>query len=592
MSGDVGRGAALLLAVLLGVFAPLCLAAGRADQNEQYALQEALDGFTARVDVQSAVTLADYEKTLSELARTGNICSVEMFIGKRISRDAGEPALSGRYVAGHVHTSACYAGHNHKAEGCDYHSHTSACYCGGRMTKCYKTDYSSGTCYSCGGSGQTGTSEICESCSGAGGSYKDIKCNCSNGMIYYPATCGSCGGSGVTSKGKTCKKCGGTGNVDAKKPHDYCGGTGYINSWVRCSTCKGSGTVSNVKTCSSCGGSGRTSSSISYYCCSVCQKGSTTSYGGLCGRLTCGIAKEGWQCGIEKDDNTPLCSRIIVDAEYRSQQNLPAGSLIQDIDRTILFRYLDGSMGNSLAEIDEIDKDLPLSPGMLSVNLVHNGLYMSALNHETHRFPVAVTVEEAEGPQMLGIRAESAKAEYLPGEDGEIIVRAVYEDGEEMIDPEECWDTFDSYVIGEQLVYVGFEGYVTTLMMFVKDDGTAATGGMTEDEEIHITPPAGDGVSESMHGESSGEEHNGENGEGSETEGGHERTEEIIRAAYEEMIGSEEILDLLTKQGRIDLEEGDVFSITVTVEKGDHRGFSGLFRRAKERKFTSGTVIR
>ena len=593
MSGDVGRGAALLLAVLLGVFAPLCLAAGRADQNEQYALQEALDNFTARVDVQSAVTLADYEKTLSELARTGNICSVEMFIGKRISRDAGEHALSGRFVAGHVHTSDCYAGHNHKAEGCSYHSHTSACYCSGRMTKCYKTDYSSGTCYSCGGSGQTGTSEICESCAGAGGSYKDIKCNCSNGMIYYPATCGSCGGSGVTSKGKTCKKCGGTGNVDAKKPHDYCGGTGYINSWVRCSTCKGSGTVSNVKTCSSCGGSGRTSSSVSYYCCSVCQKGSTTSYGGLCGRMTCGIAKDGWQCGIEKDDNTPLCSRIIVDAEYLSQQTLPAGSSLQDIDRTILFTYLDGSRGNCAAEIDDINLDQQLSPGEFSVNLAHTGLYMSAHNNETHRFPIAVKVEEAVGPQMLGIRAESARTEYLPGEAGEIIVYAVYEDCEEMIDPEECWDTFDSYVIGEQLVYVGFEGYITSLMMLVKDDGTAESGDPAEEEEIHITPPAErDGDHESMTGDGVGEDHNGESGDSQETAGHHERIEESIRASYEEMLGSEEILDLLAKQGRIDLEEGDVFSITITVEKEDHRGFSGLFRRAKDRKYTSGTVIR
>lgn len=592
MSGDVGRGAALLLAVLLGVFAPLCLAAGRADHNEQYALQEALDDFTAKVDVQGAVTLADYEATLAELARTGSICSVEMFIGKRISSEAHGQVLQGRYVAGHVHTSACYAGHNHKAEGCAYHSHSSACYCSGRMTKCYKTDYSSGTCYSCGGSGQTGTSETCSSCSGAGGSYKDIKCNCSNGMIYYPATCGSCGGSGVTSKGKTCKKCGGTGNVDAKKPHDYCGGTGYINSWVRCSTCKGSGTVSDVKTCSSCGGSGRTSSSVSYYCCSVCGKGSTTSYGGACGKRTCTIEKDGWQCGVDKDDNVPQCSRIIVDAEYSSQQQLPAGSLISDIDRSIVFEYMDGSCGICIGEINEFSPDEPLAAGEFSVSLVHEGLYMNANNHETRRFPIAVTVEEAAGPQMIGIRAESGRDEYMPGEVGEIIVYAVYEDGEEAVDSDECWDTFDSYVIGEQLVYVGFEGYVTTLVMYVRTDETTEESIPADYEDIHIAPSVTEGGSEIPADEGNGQGDSNESGNESEIGNCPEHKEEIIRANYEEMLGSEEILDLLTKQGRIDLEEGDVFSITITVEKENHRGFSGLFRRTKERKYTSGTVIR
>ena len=586
MSGDVGRGAALLLAVLLGVFAPLCLAAGRADRNEQYALQEALDDFTAKVDVQSAVTLADYEKTLAELARTGSICSVEMFIGKRFSKEAGVQTLQGSYMAGHVHTSDCYAGHNHKAEGCAYHSHSSACYCGGRMTRCYKTDYSSRTCYSCGGSGQTGTSETCSSCSGAGGSYKDIKCNCSNGMIYYPATCGSCGGSGVTSKGKTCKKCGGTGNVDAKKAHDYCGGTGYINSWVRCSECKGSGTISNIKTCSSCGGSGSVSSSVSYYCCSVCGKGSTTSYGGPCGKKICGIEKDGWQCGIEKDDNNPLCSRIIVDAEYKSQQLLTAGDFMSDIDRTIVFKYLDGSSGNCIAGLDGSDPDEPLTAGMFRTNLVYTGLFLNAHNNEERRFPVEVTVGEAAVSQILGIRAVSLKPEYQSGEAGEIIVYAVYEDREEIVDPDECWDTFDSRTIGEQLVYVGYEGYVTTLTMYVRSDGATVTAIPTDYEEVHITPSA------DQTDEAGGQEQSGGNEDVPENGNTDERTEEIIRAAYEEMLGSEEILDLLAKQGRIDLEEGDVFSITITVEKADHRGFSGLFRRAKERKYTSGTVIR
>ena len=76
MSGDVGRGAALLLAVLLGVFAPLCLSAGRAGQNRQYALQEAVDDLTAKVEAHGAITLSDYESMLAAVAGTGTVCSV------------------------------------------------------------------------------------------------------------------------------------------------------------------------------------------------------------------------------------------------------------------------------------------------------------------------------------------------------------------------------------------------------------------------------------------------------------------------------------------------------------------------------------
>jgi hypothetical protein len=589
MSGDIGRGAALLLAVLLGVFAPLSLAAGRADQNMRYALQEAVDEFTAKVDVKKAVTIADYEEMLADIARTGVVCSVDMYMGKRISREEGACLTTGRFVAGHVHTRNCYAGHNHRAEGCSYHSHSSECYCGGRMTKCYKTDYSSGTCYSCGGSGQTGTTETCSSCSGAGGSYKDIKCNCSNGMIYYPATCSSCGGSGVTSKGKTCKKCGGTGNMDAKKTHDYCGGTGYINTWVRCSNCKGSGTVSDVKTCSSCGGSGSRYSSVSYYCCSVCGKGSTTSYGGTCGRMTCTVAKEGWSCGIAAGDDHPLCGSIIVDAEYASGQTLEAGCCAADIDRTIVFTYLDGSRGHCDAELEGLAFDTPLAAGEHTADLVYTGYYMSAKNYEKRSFPVSITVEDAAGPQIIGIRAESLKDAYMPGENARIAVYAVYEDGEESIDPDDCWDTFDSNVTGEQLVYVGYEGHITSLLMYVKDDGSGAGNAPDEEEEIHITPAPAEDTGHGNNG--SGADTGDPAGEDHGLESFSERTEEIIRASYEEMLGSEEILGLLTASGRIDLEDGDVFSITVTVESGKHGGFSGLFSRTKERKYTSGTVI-
>ncbi len=596
MSGDVGRGAALLLAVLLGVFAPLCLLAGRTEQNMQYALQEAADDLTAKVEAHGAITLSDYENMLAAVAGTGVVCSVEMFIGKRISREA-ESISTIRSVAGHVHTRDCYAGHNHNAEGCAFHSHTSDCYCGGRMTKCYKTDYSSRICGNCGGSGQTGGTETCSSCAGSGGSYQDLKCSCSGGMVYYPATCGSCGGSGVNSKGKTCKTCGGTGKVDAKKTHDYCGGKGYINRWVTCSTCRGSGTVSMVKTCSSCGGSGSRSSSVSYYCCSVCGKGSTTSYGALCGTMICGYDREGWLCGKDKEDNTPLCGRIAVDAAYASEQILPAGSTLADIDRSITFTFLDGNKRICEAELDGNGLSDPPEAGEFTLTLSYTGYYLNARTYETHSFPVRITVETEKEPTLLGIRAESAKAEYMQGEAGEIIVYGIFEDCEEPIDPDDCWDTFDSSIAGDQLVYVGYRGFMTTLTMVVKGENEQVTAIPPEDDEVHMAPPAmGDGNVPDTGAEDSGADHvNGEepeSGSGEDSGNSAERKEEIVRAAYEEMIGSEEILELLTNSGRIDLEEGDSFSITITVEKENSKALFNLFGRTEKKKYTSGVLIK
>ncbi len=465
------------------------------------------------------------------------------------------------------------------------------------MTKCFKTDYSSSTCGSCGGSGQTDGSEICSSCSGSGGSYQDVKCSCSGGMVYYAATCGSCGGSGVNSKGKTCKTCGGEGRVDAKKTHEYCGGRGYINRWVTCSSCRGSGTVSRVKTCSSCGGSGRRSSSVSYYCCAVCGKGSTTSYGGLCGKMMCGYEREGWLCGLDKEDNTPLCSRIAIDAVYAEEQILPAGRHLEDIDRTITFTFMDGSRGSCEAVLDGNGLTDPPAAGEYSVKLNYTGYYLNARTYETRSFPVRITVEAENEPTLLGIRAESAKAEYFPGEAGELIIYGIFEDREELIDPDECWDTFDSSIAGEQLVYVGYRGYMTTLTLLVKSEKEQVSAIPQENDEIHITPSAsGDGGTSDPGAENAGGDplnsEDPEIGGADETGYSVRQKEEIVRAAYEEMIGNEEILELLTNSGRIDLEEGDSFSITITVEKENNKGFFRLFGRNEKKKYTSGALIK
>ena len=68
--------------------------------------------------------------------------------------------------------------------------------------------------------------------------------------------------------------------------------------------------------------------------------------------------------------------------------------------------------------------------------------------------------------------------------------------------------------------------------------------------------------------------------------------DEILRAGFDEMLSTEEVMDALYSNGCIDLEEGDVFSISVTVTKGHSVSWLGISGKEEKEKFTSGTVIR
>ena len=56
-------------------------------------------------------------------------------------------------------------------------------------------------------------------------------------------------------------------------------------------------------------------------------------------------------------------------------------------------------------------------------------------------------------------------------------------------------------------------------------------------------------------------------------------------------MGTEEILNDLYQNGRIDLEEGDVFSVSVIVTGEGFLARFGLFDKRNKEIFTSGTVI-
>ena len=627
MSADIGRSMALLLAVVLCVTGPLFLLAERTGQNEKYALQQVVDEFTAKVRLTESVTLGDYEEMLAALARTGAVCSIEMFIGKKISEiSEGNPAGTPLRCGLHVHTPACFKGHNHNASGCIYHVHSKACYCQGKLTDCYKTEHWSYTCGSCGGSGSATSTQTCGACSGAGGQVKTIKCSCKGGMIGAAKPCGSCGGSGIKS-GQECSKCGGTGNVDTYLVHSACGGAGTLTDWYLCSACRGSGSISTTVNCGSCFGSGTVAGSINYYRCELCGNGSTTSRGQFCGIKQCVYTSEGYLCGIDENDTDSMCNLVMVDADYANEQVLPAGSSLADIDNRIFFTFLDGSVDICNAEIVDIEGFVPDKAGEYTIRLKSTGYFLDVDSYETRFFPVKIVVREDKKAELKGIRVVDLSEEYHEGEPLNIEVYAVFEDGERMLDPSEYWDTYDDSIPGKQIVMIGYENYVTQIEVVVaaealdpeetediegSPDGTSSGEGSADGEEL---PGSSPGLEENDSEESGSEESDNEqtgngqqddedpdNGQQSGEQPGYDKPdtsddlnknnpEERIRAGYEEMIGTDELLEMLYQNARIELEEGDIFSIIVHVTQESFSEKLGLFGKKKEEKYTSGVMI-
>ncbi len=527
MSADIGRAAALFLAVVLVVVTPFCIRAGRTSGTESMVLQQAADEFADKVGLIGAVTLGDYERMLAAIARTGAVCSVEMRIGKKIARQQ-DPSL--KRCAAHVHTADCYIGHNHEVCGCRYHNHSSACYCSGKYTRIYRTDVSETTCSKCKGKKWITEMVMCMYC-------RDPS------NVRNPAYC------------------------------PICDGEGWYLSHGPCPECEGNGYIQDT---------------IIYYCCAKCGRGSTTSRGRTCGALTCGYAREGYECGIENNDTNPICGMIIVDASYEERQTLPYGSYPEDINRAVEFTYLDESSQICTLEIEDSHGADFSAAGTYSVDLSYTGYFFNAHNHVKNIFPAEITIE-APKPAVAAIRAESAKDIYEKGEAGQFRAFAVYSDAdstEQELAPEDFWDTFDSSIAGDQIVFIGYDRFVAQLEVTVIDPN----GKTDDDPEDEIT---GDEGGDEGKDDDDDEEEDAKTGDygGTDDDPVPIGPEDPPVPGYEDMLGDEEVLELLYSLGRIDLSHGDVFSVIITVEEPGVSGILSIHGRGKNRKYTAGAMI-
>lgn len=637
MSSDIGRAVALLLAIVLAVVAPLTIRAEARNTTVNSLAQAAVDELTAKVRTEGAVTLAAYEELLRQLSEIGLVCETSLQVGRHELKysltDSSGMALCGSLsfagnsipaavpCSAHVHTAACYMGHNHAALGCTYHEHSSSCYCSGTMTRCYWTESAFSPCSTCGGTGAVGTTKVCSACNGAGTYTVKWTCNnCTKGTMLKNEVCPKCNGSGVNSKGKTCSHCSGYGMKGVKYPCDQCGAVGYTWGTVKCQTCKGSGSESATKPCSSCSGSGGSYYSLNHYECNVCGGGSTTSYGGSCGLRACGYNYTGYSCGIASNDTNPICNRIIVDASYESEQSLTVNDSAASLNTDVTVRYLNGETETVKAGVD--GERVFTETGEATVNMSLTGYYKTASGYGTKQLPVHVIVVERgiicdecgrkyypdlNGNDngcpycyhgVIGIRVDCKKTEYMPGDEFEADVYAVRDDGSESRVPaDEVWNTFDPKRSGEMTVFVGYQQYFQEVDVRViggetdiptpvpPESGYTGTGD-DEDENKKNTVQETENRETGTQTEESWETGN--------TQGNTDdifnalAQEDVIYTAYEEVLGTDEIVDLLVNGGRIDLNSGDVFSVRIIVKNA--KRYAGWLS-GRDKTYTSGVII-
>ncbi len=236
--------------------------------------------------------------------------------------------------SGHLHTIACYAGHNHAVYGCTYHGHVSSCYTN------YPYSYNI-SCTACGGDGLV-------TCTGS----------TTTTYTYYEY--------GAT-------KCPIHGDFPA------------ADVWVtKCNVC---GTVISVIKhwyCSALGTQTTTSNPHAQISCSACGGDGLITYSGTTSTLTCGKA-EGWSCGYTVNDTAAMCGQIVLSIHATN----PIQTVYQDetLITTAVVTYLDGSQKTVLCTAEKGTAHI----GTYSVILSLTG-YASAGNMGTFTDTISVTV--------------------------------------------------------------------------------------------------------------------------------------------------------------------------------------------------------
>lgn len=637
-----GRFTAALMTVLLAVILPAVMLSDKLVYMREEYVTAAVEEYTGRVNAASCLALSDYEYFVDELAKSDAVCETDMWIirqtvGLRESKENAAHPI--RQCGAHVHTQDCYAGHNHTVAGCEFHAHSSDCYCDGSYTHCYRTAYSSAKCTACGGKGSVGNVSVCGSCSGTGSAVKTCSptqlCSTCMGAGKNWVVCSYCNGAGcaVCDEGKaggwykTCTACSGSGKMTCT----LCNGTGTRTG--TCNTCKGRGTVGSSTICTSCSGAGEITTEISYYECAKCGYGSSTSYGISCGRKLCGYDIAGWQCRITEEDRHPLCPQIITDVQYEDCQTWYIGGGTGQIDEAVYVTMMDGStkiLKGKMMLPEEVrlllESDLSSSgqesgdyaenaaapeEHVYEANLEVTGYFLRADNYCSEKFSVKAVLEEngqicsrckrryysdsgecpyceQEESDITGIIVEADRNTCIQGEEPEFTVYAVRKDSKRLLNREEYWDTFDSEIIGEQNVAVGYAaavGYIKITVMPRSNSeetgsgeeggteiGTGAEGGQEEggpDHEDGHGTEGGAGTEsgpghETEPGTEGGSDHEDGPGNSDEEETpNHEGAGRYIE--YAQVITGDELLMLLQQEGCIQLSSGDVFGISVRI---------------------------
>ena len=519
---EIGRFVAVLIAAVLLAIIPLRNTVYRRTEETSKRIALYLDEFTSKARQNACISAEDYEKLLVFLDGLGFRYSAQ--IG--IEREAESIALAARQVAAHKHGPECYAGHNHKACGCRYHYHSADCYCNGSFRTYSWYDPSTATCSNCYGRGKTGYVEVCPSCNGKEPDWEEVTCPfCDGAGEKYQDVwhiCPTCNGAGcdICDEGKPggwyknelaeCKACRGSGKVQEK---------------ISCSTCGGKGTVGEISTCTECNGTGTVSSDITHYKCDACQEGDSTNYGSACGRLLCGMDFESYECGIIKEDVTPRCDRIIVDAAYNENCTIKQFDAAETVDSLITFTCLNGSRLVQRAKLvngpDSFDSS---NPGTLDMRLSYAGYYERADNFETREFPIRINIisvtaecgncgrsyylnRDGSDPgcpycigEQFSIRVV-VNSDVICGSNPDIDVFEVGASGEKKLESPEYEIFYDDSTPGEQQAAVFYRGIREYFVIRFIDENEgspsetgitpADTGGAGITDPGEITGPAG-----------------------------------------------------------------------------------------------------
>ena len=637
---EAGRAAVSILAVILIVLIPVRSAAQRSAAGRERQIRQCIDEFTSYIGTDRKISMTAYDKLIRDLNNTGIVCDVSIELerglrtlgtgtagyelsgteaagsgcgdmlldtgtvvsghGDRVlgteavvsghgDRDLGKEAVVSGYgdrfpgteavmVLAHVHSSACYSGHNHRAGGCRYHVHSQDCICHGTLSAVLRTESTEAVCEECSGRGWVDSYEACLTCRG-------------ERYYYERSVCGSCGGVGCSS----------------------CNYDGYHYTQILCRSCGGSGVCGSSDTCSVCGGTGVTGSTITHYKCSICGEGDTTEYGIACTKRTCGYDFEGYECGISLEDTEPRCGRIIVDAEYAADCEIDQFDPRERVSTLLHLTYLDGSSETVRAQLVDGSNIFDSSvPGTINMNLSYTGYYGHADCYTTRLFPVRIRVRQKTitcprcfgmyylnedgsdpGCPYCGISAlrgiyvtvEGSVRQY---DEPSLTVMAVTDTGSILLQHGEYEAFYDTGIVGVQrgaVFYRGFREYFEINVLSrvptpTPYPGSSSAGGHPEGEgyesggELMPLPPE---IAEaenvipfpsviSDRAEGLPEDH------------------EITGTEISDCFTNAEILEILNQKGTYELQEGDMVNVFVKVRS------EGSFKEILRRLFLPGSL--